>query len=95
MIMRIGSYINPSRLGRKVAVVILKPRLEEGSGLLLYTDTPARIADCVLSGGKASPKQTKASPRKSCYTGIYAKMNDWVLGNGPWITVSFTLDKDK
>ena len=93
--MRIGSYINPSRLGDKVAVVIFKPRLEEGSGLLLYTDTPARIADCVVSCDKASPQQTKASPRKSCYTGIYAKISDWVFGRGPWITISFRLDKGK
>jgi len=92
---RIGSYINPSRLGDKVAVLIIKPRLEEGSGLLLYTETPERIADCVVSSDKALPRQTKASPRKSCYTGIYTKMHDWVLGNGPRITISFTLDKGK
>jgi len=93
--MRIANYVNTSRFGHNASMVIFKPRLEEGAGLLLYTVTPVRVADCVLSGDKAAPRQTEASPRKSCYVGIYVKISDWIFGKGPWITVSVTLDKDR
>ena len=91
--MRVKDYVHGTYIGKPGSVVIFKPRLEEGAGLFLYLDRPSRIADYVMAGRNAAPCQPRSSPRKSCYIGLYAKLDDWIRGKGPWLTVSFLLDK--
>jgi hypothetical protein len=91
--MRVKDYTHGANIGKPGSVLIFRPRLEEGSGCFLYLDHPYRMADYVLTGKDAARCQPRSSPRRSCYVGLYAKLNDWLRGKGPWLTVSFLLDK--
>jgi len=91
--MKVKDYTRSANTSNPGSVLIFKPRLEEGAGCFLYLGHPHRMADYVLAGKDAARCQPRSSPRKSCYVGLYAKVNDWLYGKGPWLTISFLLDK--